>query len=59
MVGPERVGKKLFDTYYYAVMGFIKRKRIPEKQFPRSQFDKLFALLKDYKGRDADFSVRK
>lgn len=55
VVGPERVGKKLFDTYYYAVMGFIKRKRIPEKQFPRSQFDKLFALLKDYKGRDADF----
>ena len=55
VVGQERVEKKLFDTYYYAVMGFIKRKRIPEKQFPRSQFDKLFALLKDYKGRDADF----
>lgn len=55
VVGQERVEKKLFDTYYYAVMGFIKRKRIPEKQFPRSQFDKLFALLKDYKGKDADY----
>lgn len=55
VVGKKRVGEKLFETYYYAVMRFIKRKRIPDEQFSRIQFDKLVAMLKGYTGKNAGF----
>ena len=54
VVGQERVDKKLADLYYYAVLGFIKRKRIPEEQFARGKFNRLTSLLAGYAGDRAD-----
>lgn len=55
VVGKERVNKKVADIYYYAVLGFIKRKRVAEEQFARDRFDRLRGLLADYTGDKADF----
>lgn len=55
VVGKGRVNKKMADIYYYAVLDFIKRKRIPEEQFARKRFDRLTHLLESYDGDKADF----
>lgn len=54
VVGQERVNKKLADIYYYAVLGFIKRKRVSDEQFARDRFNRLRHLLTSYTGDKAD-----
>jgi len=51
-IGKENVDGKLDRLYRYAIMPLIRRKRIPESEFPQEKFDKLVTLLHQEEGQN-------
>ena len=54
-VGRETVDGKMEVIYKYAILPLIRRKRLPDNQFPSDQLEALKVMLPFYIGKDADY----